>query len=912
MSHRDFVTILTTKDKERPTKVWSDWAVKPRTGTPYKYKPTHVDVDSIEDIYRLLVSAAPHDSNVIVRGRAKDDIVGTYAQRLSANFDDVPHHWMMIDVDNFVPVICDAADSEGASQEYIATHLPAPFQGRSFVWHCSASAGVPSSAGRLKMHLFFWLSAARDSASLKSWADAFGAGVMDRSIYNSVQQHFIANPKFVGDLDDPVGIRTGLWKGNSDEVSIDIADAAAADARGADAGSALVNPAMKDGLIGRFHRVITVDDVLDTILPGMFDRVEGDDRRLTWLGASGGAREGAWISDDRMHIGATHDSWPFGAHRLANLWDIVRVFRFGDADIGADELLVAIGPHALPSQDAMVRWSSRLVEQREGAVADGDGDGAGSGSGSGGDGDDAGCFGGITRRILKSIARAVGVDAKVDADVKALGVDINYNARAICRFVSCSYWHPKSGMFTVVHAGQEKYFARGDLSTILRDFVPGGVADIGEVGARAESWALDSGLPQVAVARAVKHARGIVVDSISEYIMVYRQATEVAVEVDMFDRRPRVAVSDGRATIVYAHRPLLVADEPDMRYVTDFMEHFPEFDDLLSLMAAARFASSRKNAYLWLNAPSNFGKSLLMDLLKRGGLVVETSVSDIERMISGSPSGKTLSSFRHAWVLAIDEFKTVRSELKQLTESITFAPKNMPACTVELYLKLFLSAEHVEAMGSEHTGIEEQFSNRFSIISAEGSIDARPLFVASKYTYKQHLYAYIATRLNAEVERYVAMGRKASSDAAETYIKAFHTKHRFGDGASTMNQKVPELTQQFSDWVKYMGAEVVAKNGSRGLSMIEHTVGENIVVATGDALYLKKPYKLIETWIDSEFSKSEGGAVRHKRKAIHDALGVTVPTRCRVLTSHSLATNIYRVVSLQLNLADLMANPFEP
>lgn len=923
MASRDFITVLTTRDAERPTKVWSSWDIKPKTGTPYRFKASHVGIDSIDDLYRVINTAAAHDSNVVVRGRAKFD---GFEQRLAANFEDVPHHWMMIDVDGFRPVLVDPDDSEQASLEYIATHLPAPFHDRSFVWHCSSSSGVPSSAGKLKMHIFFWLESAMDSASLTAWADKFEKGVMDRSVYNIVQQHFIANPRFENGLADPIAargaLRTGLWRGHGDEVDLvlDGEQAVAATRRresrsgaGVSGGSGAggngvvrVNPAEKEGLIGKFHRLITVDDVIDTILPGQFERVPGDDRRLTWTGSQSGAREGAWITDDRMHIGATHDSWPFGPHRAPNLWDIVQEFKFGALDAGVDDLIRAMGPQALPSYDAMIKWAARMIEQREG-VEEITGNKAVSGEGGGGgSGAAVTCFGGITQRIMAKIAHELGVDKK---DIAALEVDINFNAAGVCHFIESSYWHPKSGMFTVLHAGQEKYFGRSDIASIARDFVKGGLINVAEVGRRAQERAEAAGLNQTSVARAVKSARGILLAEISEYIMVYRQATEVAVEVDMFDRRSRIVVSDGKATIVYAHRPMLVVDEPDMKYVDDFRVHFPQFDDFLKLTSAARFASSRKNAYLWLNAPSNFGKSLLMDLLKRGGLVVETSVTDIERMISGSPSGKTLASFRHAWILAIDEFKTVRSELKQLTESITFAPKNMPACTVELYLKLFLSAEHVEAMGSAHTGIEEQFTNRFSIISASGSIDARPLFTASKYTYKQHLYSYIAGVLNGEVARYVAMGRKAASDAAEEYIKKFHAEHKFGNGVETMDQKVPDLADQFVEWVRGIGCEVVAKNGSRNLSLIERDVGDCIVVASDDRLYLKKSYKLIEMWIEGEFSKSEGGAVRHKRKAIHDHLGEITQIKGSPLTSHSGLKQNNKAMQLRgLSLAVLSAD----
>lgn len=36
------------------------------------------------------------------------------------------------------------------------------------------------------------------------------------------------------------------------------------------------------------------------------------ERRYTWLNSDSGAAEGVWATDDQMHVGGSHASWPLG------------------------------------------------------------------------------------------------------------------------------------------------------------------------------------------------------------------------------------------------------------------------------------------------------------------------------------------------------------------------------------------------------------------------------------------------------------------------------------------------------------------------------------------------------------------------------------------------------------------------
>ena len=60
-----------------------------------------------------------------------------------------------------------------------------------------------------------------------------------------------------------------------------------------------------------------------------------------------------------------------------------------------------------------------------------------------------------------------------------------------------------------------------------------------------------------------------------------------------------------------------------------------------------------------------------------------------------------MSNFKRAFILAVDEFKSARSELKQLQSEISLSPKNQLSQSVEVFAKLFLSAEEVPSFASE-------------------------------------------------------------------------------------------------------------------------------------------------------------------------------------------------------------------
>lgn len=283
-------------------------------------------------------------------------------------FEDTPHHWFLDDVDGVEVPTDPHINPERAVKEFIE-QLPPEFFAVSHHVQLSGSAGLKKNAGKLKAHIWFWLDRKWSSAQMKAWAVDVNNGrrpaPIDTGMCDEIQVHYCAGPTFAKGVADPIAKRSwycDLSFIGEDEVPLRIGERAAAAVTPDRSQSKLVDPRTKPGVVGAVHRAFTVEDVIERIIPGQFEIVA--DPRVTWLGGSGAA-EGAVISDDRMGICASHNTWPWGANRRANLFDLIRVFKFGNLDEGLEGLEAAIAEDQInqrPSHREMCKWASNQPE----------------------------------------------------------------------------------------------------------------------------------------------------------------------------------------------------------------------------------------------------------------------------------------------------------------------------------------------------------------------------------------------------------------------------------------------------------------------------------------------------------------------------------------------------------------------
>lgn len=186
------------------------------------FRHRSLPVSSISELSAILSAIESDHLSCVIRGQYVGDLQAStldpeykkgFARRIIELFDDVPRPYVMVEVDNFIPIIHDpVSDPERAVGEYISTCLPPEFQGVSHHWQLSNSAGSTKHAGKLKVHIWFWLDTAYTSEQLRQWVKAKGIE-LDTSVLQQVQIHYTSAPVFEPGVIDPVSVRSGFVDG---------------------------------------------------------------------------------------------------------------------------------------------------------------------------------------------------------------------------------------------------------------------------------------------------------------------------------------------------------------------------------------------------------------------------------------------------------------------------------------------------------------------------------------------------------------------------------------------------------------------------------------------------------------------------------------------------------------------------
>lgn len=377
-----------------------------------------------------------------------------------------------------------------------------------------------------------------------------------------------------------------------------------------------------------------------------------------------------------------------------------------------------------------------------------------------------------------------------------------------------------------------------------------------------------------------------------ERMKLYRQAKSMDVSVDMFANRGALSVTDGVASVVLPHRPfaspLVVRAETVMEVVDDYTQHFPEFMDFLGLVLHARFATDRRHAFIWLHSLSSWGKGFLLAIFDALGLVVEISPAEIEKAMAGGPVGVSMADVLRTWILFVDEFKAASSELKLLNRQITISPKHQLRCVVQLYVKLFASAENVRSLVG--AGVEGQFNNRFAYLSPttrDLKLEDREMFKKlGKAMYLAALVSYVAEYLNDGVHRLCAMGRIEASKVADTYIEQYQQARTLQVQYGTLEDSVDDLVDQIRECLKSFGTHFepeygfrymppqVAGLGSKLVQTLQRTTTIGLVSeGSGSknrrkALVLGQPAEFVKSYIALSGDSSTVGKLQYKADLI--------------------------------------------
>jgi hypothetical protein len=375
----DTITFVEGIPGSRATKMWMADGDTANYDAGWKFKHHTVAIADLAALAALLEQAQPHPHIHAIRGTFKGDahaqtisrpdekdgrmmpavVGGGWYRKWKELFDDMPHHWMCIDIDNYTPPlgIDPVLDPTRAISAFIGQHLPAAFYGAGYHWQLSSSAGHPTKKGLLKAHVWFWLETPHTGAELEAWAPE----AIDRTLYRVIQAHYTALPVFAPGVVDPVPQRHGNVPGGLVPLVLTPAERSAAAAPRA--GRDMIDPRTKTGIVGAFCRTYSVESLLEpgSTLADQFEYVRGSDRRLNWVGGSSANAQGAYLSDDRLHLCNEHAHSPVGNTPL-NAFDAVRVYCFGhhDREPGVHPMVLN-EMRTTPSYKKMCDWAMGLA-----------------------------------------------------------------------------------------------------------------------------------------------------------------------------------------------------------------------------------------------------------------------------------------------------------------------------------------------------------------------------------------------------------------------------------------------------------------------------------------------------------------------------------------------------------------------
>lgn len=112
------------------------------------------------------------------------------------------------------------------------------------------------------------------------------------------------------------------------------------------------DPEAKPGLIGAFCRVYDIYSAMTSFLPGIYEPVDNDPQRYTYL--NGSTTGGAVVYDDGKFLFSHHATDPCGG-KLVNAADLVRLHKFGHMDANA---ALDTPVNKLPSYKAFLEFAS--------------------------------------------------------------------------------------------------------------------------------------------------------------------------------------------------------------------------------------------------------------------------------------------------------------------------------------------------------------------------------------------------------------------------------------------------------------------------------------------------------------------------------------------------------------------------
>jgi len=222
------ITVLTSASGKRATKLFTPQKVEDYARES-RWRWREIEIGTFDDLARLLAEIERDPLSLIVQGtvaptwRDKEIIPRTKAKGIPSLID-AGSRVVHFDIDK-IPLALGTGwnDPEGVARaiwtSVIVARVPA-FNGVSFHWQASSSAGTPGNEHLAKLHIWALLDQPIDEDQRKALLKLAGA---DESLATINQPNYVAAPVFNG-VPDPLADvgRSGVVIGDRDHAAVDL------------------------------------------------------------------------------------------------------------------------------------------------------------------------------------------------------------------------------------------------------------------------------------------------------------------------------------------------------------------------------------------------------------------------------------------------------------------------------------------------------------------------------------------------------------------------------------------------------------------------------------------------------------------------------------------------------------------
>jgi hypothetical protein len=141
----------------------------------------------------------------------------------------------------------------------------------------------------------------------------------------------------------------------------------------------------------------------------------------------------------------------------------------------------------------------------------------------------------------------------------------------------------------------------------------------------------------------------------------------------------------------------------------------------------------------------------------------------------------------------------------RLEESLALTPKYLTTQCVNLYMKIFTSADPIPGLSDTNGTLTRRWPTVFLMLDLQGDIRRARCSCPTSGRYVDSLTSFFAAELNARVASYQAKGFDAARRDADHVLAAFTAAHGLAKTAGLITDAYDEIRD---DWVAFVHSRV--------------------------------------------------------------------------------------------------------